>query len=147
VVLHRVLEGAVGRCKSGIGKIRSRELPGLHDPEDGPYYYPSKREGLLQQRHDPTRPATVRYSVKLAGIPTKPASLNITALCVGSASSLQLNEHPIPVIFQTSGPQMLAHPPPPYQFSAFRSNLTDTLFRPDVWLTVHRNSVWIRKTN
>jgi len=71
VVLRSALGGTVGRCKPGTGKIRSREVPGLHDPEDGGIT-------ILRNAKDcsssdtASRPGTVRSSVKLAGIPTKP---------------------------------------------------------------------------
>jgi len=111
VVLRGALQGAVGRCKSGTGKI-SREVPGLHDPEDGGIT-------ILRNARDcsssdtASRPGTVRFSVKLAGIPTKPALLNITARCVGSPSCCSLTNTLYPSYFKHLGPKCSPTRPPP----------------------------------
>jgi hypothetical protein len=104
VVLRSALEGTVGRCKPGTDKIRSREVPRLHDPENGGIT-------ILRNTRDcsssdtASRTGTVRSSVKLAGIPTKPALLNITALYVRSPSCRSLTNTLYPSYFKHLGPK------------------------------------------
>jgi hypothetical protein len=110
VVLRCALQGTVGRCKPGTGKIRSTEVPGLPDPEDGGITILRNATACPSSNTAP-RPGTVQRSVKLAGIPTKPTLQNITAPYVRSPSCRSFTNTLYPSYFKHLGPK--CSPPPP----------------------------------